>query len=390
MKSLKYKKIVFFSGSRAELDLTTPVVKFLKIKNKKKFKIFFILSGTHLSKYYGNSEKLIKNDLTIYKKIKLNLKDSSINGITLNFERLFSKFRKILTKLKPDLVFLVGDRYETLCLSLVSKLLNIKILHLHGGEKTEGSTDDVWRHVISKLSDFHSVISPNYKKRLIQLGEQPKNIFNFGSIGSDNIKKSFKENKKILEKSKYLSFDKKLLITYNSLSNNIKEGRRELKSILSSLSSFKKFGIFFTLPNHDLDANFLKEKIKEFCHKNTNAFYADYLGKERFIYYLKQSDLFIGNSSSGIIEAPVARVPTLNIGYRQKGRVFAPSIFRCSNNKKAIVKKINFILKLKQKKKIRYKDIFYKKNTIKKITDLISKILNNKILSNKNFYDLKI
>ena len=93
----------------------------------------------------------------------------------------------------------MGDRYETLCLSLVSKLLNIKILHLHGGEKTEGSTDDVWRHVISKLSDFHSVISPNYKKRLIQLGEQPKNIFNFGSIGSDNIKKSFKENKKIFE-----------------------------------------------------------------------------------------------------------------------------------------------------------------------------------------------
>ena len=199
MKSLKYKKIVFFSGSRAELDLTTPVVKYLKIKNKKKFKIFFILSGTHLSKYYGNSEKLIKNDLTIYKKIKLNLKDSSINGITLTFERLFSKFRKILTKLKPDLVFLVGDRYETLCLSLVSKLLNIKILHLHGGEKTEGSTDDVWRHVISKLSDFHSVISPNYKKRLIQLGEQPKNIFNFGSIGSDNIKKVLKKIKKFLK-----------------------------------------------------------------------------------------------------------------------------------------------------------------------------------------------
>ena len=126
--------------------------------------------------------------------------------------------------------------------------------------KKQGSTDDVWRHVISKLSDFHSVISPNYKKRLIQLGEQPKNIFNFGSIGSDNIKKSFKENKKIFEKSKYLSFDKKLLITYNSLSNKIKEGRRELKNILSSLSSFKKFGIFFTLPNHDLDANFLKRK----------------------------------------------------------------------------------------------------------------------------------
>ena len=116
-----------------------------------------------------------------------------------------------------------------------------------------------------------------------------------------------------------------------------------------------------------MDANFLKEKIKEFCHKNANAFYADYLGKERFIYYLKQSDLFIGNSSSGIIEAPIARVPTLNIGYRQKGRVFAPSIFGCSNNKKAIVKKINFILKLKQKKKLYIEIYFIKKIQYKKL-----------------------
>jgi len=385
----KYKKIIFFSVSRSELDLITPLIKKLKKKNKK-VKSIFIISGTHLSKLYGKSEKSIDKSIKINEKIHLNLKDTSKLGIVIIFEKLFSKFRKILTKFKPNLVLLVGDRYETLCLALTAKLLDIKILHLHGGEKTEGSIDDIWRHVISKLSDFHSVISPQYKKRLVQLGEQPKNIFNFGSVGSNNIRKSFKENEKTSYESKYLLFEKKLLITYNSLSNDINKGRKELKNILASLKSFKQFGIFFTLPNHDLDANFIKKEIIKFCRKNSNAFYADYLGKEKFIYYLKKSDLFIGNSSSGIIEAPVAKVPTLNIGDRQKGRAFSPSIFKCSSSKKEINNKIKLILKLKQNKKIKYKDIFYKKDVIKKITDLISKILNNKILSNKSFYDLKI
>lgn len=387
MKLSKSKKIIFFSGSRSELDLILPLIK--NIKRKNKIKSFFIISGTHLSSSYGKSERLIEKNIKIDEKIQLNLKDTSQKGITIIFEKLFSKFRKILLRLNPDLIFLVGDRYETLCLSLVSKLLNIKIIHMHGGEKTDGSIDDVWRHIISKLSDFHCVVSSEYKKRLIQLGEQPNKIFNYGSIGSNNFMNNYSVFKKNIFSDKYLSYKTKLLITYNSLSNNLKEGRKELKILLKALSNFKKFGILFTLPNHDLDANFIKKKILKYCQRNQNAFYVDYLGREKFIFYLKKSDIFIGNSSSGIIEAPAAKVPTLNIGNRQKGRVFSSSIFQAKSTTLDIRKKIKQIISLKNKNKILYKNIFYKKGTIKNIIKLINKILNKKISNNKNFYDIE-
>lgn len=387
MKSLKYKKIIFFSGSRSELDLITPLIK--NIKKKNKIKSFFIISGTHVSSFYGKSEKSIDKSIKIDKKIKLNLKNTSKESIVNIFEKLFSHFKKILLKEKPELIFLVGDRYETLCLSLVAKFLNIKILHMHGGEKTEGSTDDIWRHVISKLSDFHCVVSPEYKKRLIQLGEQPKKIFNFGSIGSNNFRtdKSINKNQKF--KSDYLSYRVKLLVTYNSLSNNINKGRDELNNLLKALDYFKKFGILFTLPNHDLDANYTRKKILEFCKKNNNAFFVHFLGNKKFSHYLKVSDIFIGNSSSGIIEAPAAKVPTLNIGDRQKGRIFSPSIFQSKGKSFELKRKIKSIIQLKIKNKIKYKNIFYKKDTINNITKLILNILYKKISSNKIFHDIQ-
>lgn len=388
MKSLKTKKIVFLSSNRSELDLNLTIIKkLLKIRH---LNSIFIITGAHLSKEYGRSKQTIDKNIKIDFKLKIDLSDSSKEAISSIIKKLLQEFIAILMKKKPDLVLIIGDRYEAFCLAAAANILDIKILHMHGGEKTEGSLDDIYRHVISKLSHFHCVSHNSYKKRLIQLGEQPKNIFNYGSIGSYNFQNLEKQKLDFFSDYKYFfKYRNKLVITYNSVSNNLKQSRKDLKSILSALKSFRHFGICFTLPNHDLDANYIRSEIKKFCKKNSNAFFVNHLGKEKFFFFLKNSDIFIGNSSSGIIEAPSAKIPTLNIGNRQLGRLMPPSVFNSKASTKILKNKIKFILKLKSKNKIKYKNIFYKKNILNNLVLLIKNILNNKIQVNKEFFDIR-
>lgn len=358
------KKIIFFSGSRADFDLIKPIYELLK-KNKK-YKTNLLVTGTNLDKKYSdeNVNKLKNNFL----KIKVNLKSSKKKDFSKIFSEYFNNFFDFLIKFKPSLIVLLGDRYEVLALSIVAKFLNCKVIHLHGGETTKGSLDDVWRNVISILSDFHFTSLNIYKEKVKRISGNYHNVYNLGSIGAYNIKNI---KQKIIFNKKY---PKKILVSYHSATYSISQSRKDFLELLKALSRFKNFLIFFTYPGHDIDSDFLIKKILNFKKKNRNVIFVKKVKKYSYGELLNSFDILVGNSSAGIIEAPSARIPSLNIGNRQMGRISGPSVFNTLGNKKFIFKKINFIL---NKKKINFHNPYYKKNILKNMYNKIIKIIKN-------------
>lgn len=356
------KKIIFFSGSRADFDLMKPIYEL--VKRNKKYNTNFLITGTNLDKKYNNKNINLLNKNFL--KIKVNLKSSEKKNFSKIFSQYFENFFFFLLKFKPNLIVLLGDRYEVLALSIAAKFLNCKVIHLHGGETTKGSLDDIWRNVISVLSDFHFTSLNIYKKKVQKILGNRHNVYNLGSIGAYNVKNI---KQKIIFKKKY---KKKILVSYHSATNSVSQSRKDFLELLKALSRFKNFLIFFTYPGHDLDSDFLIKKILIFKKKNKNVIFVKKAKKYSYGVLLNSFDILVGNSSAGIIEAPSARIPSLNIGNRQAGRVFGPSVFNTTGNNKFIFKKIKFIL---NKKKINFNNPYYKKNILKNMYNKIIKIV---------------
>ena len=248
---------------------------------------------------------------------------------------------------------LLGDRYEIFSAAIASYYNNIKIAHLHGGEVTHGSLDDSIRHSISKLSDIHFVCHTQYKKRLIQMGESPKNIFNYGSLGVERLVKEKKMNREKLVKKFKLNKNKKLfLITFNAYQYDEIHPIKIVKNLLNILDSLNNVQFIFSLSNSDNYSDEINNYIIKFCKKKKDAKYFKSLGFKYYSSLMKISDLVIGNSSSGIIEAPKFKLPVINIGNRQKGRVMMKNIFSVSGDFSSLKESIINILK---KKKINFK-----------------------------------
>lgn len=357
------KKIIFFSGSRADYDLINSIYQL--VSKNKTFNTYLLVTGTNLDRKY-NGKNIISSKPNILK-VKVNLKYSNKETFSKIFSEYVNKFYKLLLGLKPNLIVVLGDRYETLAISIVAKFLDCKLIHLHGGEKTEGSLDNIWRNVISILSDYHFTSLNIYKNKVIKLIGKNNNVFNFGSVGAFNIKKT---NNKLYINNK---FNKKILVSYHSATKSNLSSRNDFLELLKALTKFKKNLIFFTYPGHDIDSDFIIKNIQKFCRLNKNSIVMKKAEKFTYSELLNSFDILIGNSSAGIIEAPSAQIPTLNIGNRQKGRIFGPSIFHTKGESKKIYKKINLILKMK---KINYFNPYYKKNVLKNINNQILKILN--------------
>ena len=358
------KKIIFFSGSRADFDLIKPIYEL--VKRNKKYNTNLLITGTNLDKKYNEENiNLLNNN---FLKIKVNLKSSNKKEFSKIFSQYFENFFNFLIKFKPSLIVLLGDRYEVLALSIAAKFLNCKVIHLHGGETTKGSLDDVWRNVISVLSDFHFTSLNIYKKKVKKISRNNYNVYNLGSIGAYNVKNI---KQKIVFNKKY---PKKILVSYHSATNSISQSRKDFLELLKALSRFKNFLIFFTYPGHDIDSDFLIKKISNFKKKNRNVIFVKKVKKYSYGMLLNSFDILVGNSSAGIIEAPSARIPSLNIGNRQNGRVSGPSVFNTLGDNKFIFKKINFIL---SKKKINFHNPYYKKNILNNMYNKIIKIIKN-------------
>ena len=324
------KKICFITGSRADYGILHYLMK--KFHHDKKTKLQIIATNMHTSKKYGLTYKeILKDGFKINYKIKLPLISNKSKDVTKATGVALIGLAKTLDKLKPNLIVVLGDRYEILAASFAALSARIPVAHIHGGEATFGVIDDSIRHSITKISNLHFVSTREYRKRVIQLGENPKNIYLVGSLGVERIKKI-----KLLKKNE---FEKKInlipenttiLFTYHPTMQSKAIESKNIKEILFSLKKLKKTRIIFTLPNSDANSDIIKKNLINFSKKNKKKYKVfKSMGSSLYLSAIKHSNLVLGNSSSGIIEAPSLATASVNIGDRQDGRVKGKSVINC-------------------------------------------------------------
>jgi len=382
-------KICIVTGTRAEYGLLKRLM--FEIKKNKKFQLRIIVTGMHLSKKFGFTYREIESDgFKINKKININLKSDTSIGIINSINLGTKGFTKAYEKLKPDLIMVLGDRYEIFAAVVAACFSRIPVVHLHGGETTEGSIDEALRHSITKMSHMHFVANKEYKKRVMQLGENPKMVFNVGGLGVDNIRYTKLLTKARLKKDLNLKFAKKnLLINFHPETLNKFSSRKQFNEVLKALKKFNKINLVFTMPNADLDGKIIFKMIKDFVKKNKNAQYFISMGQLRFFSCLKYFDGMIGNSSSGLLEMPSFKKGTLNIGDRQLGRLKAESVINVRPNKESIIRGINILYSKKFQKKLKKtKNPYGLGGATEKIIKILSKVKLKNLLK-KRFYSLK-
>lgn len=384
MKSKKLK-VAVFTGSRAEYGLLFWLMR--DIDADKDMKLYVIASGMHLSHEFGDTYSKIEEDgFKIDEKVEILLSSNTPIGILKSMGLGLIGYSESFTRIKPDLIIILGDRFEALAAAQSAMLLRIPILHLHGGEITEGAYDDSIRHAITKLSYLHATSTEEYRKRVIQLGESPNRVKYVGAIGLDAIKKMKFLNRKELTKS--LNFDCNcpyFLITFHPTTLDSRNDSVAFSNLLSALDSFKEFNLIFTYPNADDGGRKIIERIKDYSIKNSDrAFSVPSMGQLNYLSALKHASLVIGNSSSGIIEAPSFKIPSVNIGVRQKGRLSARSVYHSSIHLKDIKNAINSSLKLDQNSK-NFKNPYELNNTSRNIINMIKK---SDLKSSKSFYSI--
>jgi len=371
MKKFKTRKICIVSSTRADFGILSEVIK--SLQKEKSFDTKLLLTGSHLEDKYGLTfHEALKKNFKIFKKIKILSKRNDSLSLLKNSEKILNKFSKELKKLSPNLIILLGDRYEIFCIAYCAFILGVPIAHLYGGELTQNSLDDSMRHSITKLSDFHFVSTNRYLRRVIQLGENKKNIFNIGSVSLDKIDRFKFLNKDEIEKKLKINFKRKIIIcTMHPETNNLKNIKKQISILLSSLKNIRSTSIVFTMPNDDLGSDLIRAKIKKFCISNKNAFYFKSLGKDIYFSLIKISNLVMGNSSSGIIESPSLGTYSINLGLRQLGRIQSKSTFNINYETKKIKRSINKILKLK---KTKIHNPYFKRNSVGKFISILKKL----------------
>ena len=379
-------KVCVITGTRAEYGLLKRLM--FEIRKNKKLRLNTIVTGMHLSKKFGLTYKeIIKDGFKINKKINLNLRSDATDGIIKSINKGSLGFVKAYKKLKPDIILVLGDRYEIFAAVIAACFSKIPIAHLHGGEITEGSIDEALRHSITKMSHVHFVAAKEYKQRVIQLGENPNRVFNVGGLGVDNIKHLKLLSKTELEKDLNFNFKKRnILINFHPETLNKLSVRKQFNEVLMALKKFNNINLIFTMPNADIGGGVIYKMIKNFVKNHKNARYFISIGQLRFLSCLKYIDGMVGNSSSGLLEMPSFKKGTVDIGDRQLGRLKAKSIISVKVNKNEIIKGINILYKNKFKNKIKkIKNPYGEGGASIKIVQILLKIKIKDILKKKFF-----
>lgn len=379
--------ICFITGSRAEYCALFPLLK--NIKHNKKFNLKLLVTGMHLEKKYGYTYKEILNDkFKITKKIKILSSNDDDLAVCYTMGKCITKVAKELKKIKPDFLVITGDRYEQFAACQAAYVCKIPIIHISGGESTTGAYDEGFRHSISKMSNIHFVANIKYKKRLIKMGENPKNIHVVGGIGVDSFKKTKIISKKEIEEKLKIKLKKNnFVVTHHpeTLSNG-NNYINQLRDIISSIKYFKDINFIFTMSNSDSFSNKGRKFILKKTYKLKNIKFFNHLGRINYFSLIKNVNGVIGNSSSGILELPLMKKFTINIGDRQKGRLFSNSVFTIKCSEAKIKNAIKKIVYLKNKKFI-FNSLYGNGGASKLITNKILQYKLKKINLKKTFYD---
>lgn len=333
---MKKRKICVVTGTRAEYGLLHWLMD--GINKSTKLELQIIATGMHLSPEFGLTYKEIENDgFKIDRKVEMLVSSDSSNGIVKSMGLGMIGITDALEDLKPDLLLVLGDRYEIFSAVSASMVYRIPVAHLHGGEATEGLIDEPIRHSITKMSHLHFVANTEYRKRVIQLGEQPDRIFLVGGLGIDNIVKLNLLGRKELEQA--LGFklgSKNLMITFHPVTLEDSTSDEQMQELLAALGKLKDTHLIFTMPNADTDGRILFKLIEDFVEKHPHSKAFTSLGQLRYLSCIQHVDGVVGNSSSGLHEVPSYKKGTINIGDRQRGRIKADSVIDCGPTRKSI------------------------------------------------------
>jgi len=321
------RKIAVVTGARSEYGLLKNTIR--KIEENLNMELQLIVTGTHLSKKYGYTVTEIENDEFEIKE-RIHIIDDAVNDMCLEASKLLNGINNVFKRLKPDLLLILGDRYEIFIVSTAAMLMNIPICHISGGEITEGAIDDKIRHSITKMSNIHFPGAKEYAENIAKMGEERWRIFNVGDPGIENIKNTkLYEDKEIKDKIGFKVDEKNLVVTFHPVTLESENTEQYIDNLISALNKFNN-KIIITYPNSDVGSDIIIKKIKQYEEENDNVKVFKSLGIQLYLSVIKKCGVVIGNSSSGIVEAPYFKIPVVNIGNRQKGRLMAKNIINCN------------------------------------------------------------
>jgi len=378
------RKICVVTGSRAEYGLLYTLIK--KIEKDDELQLQLIVTGTHLSPEFGLTYQEIEKDgLIIDRKVEMLLSSDTPVGITKSMGVAVISFADIFEQLKPNLLVLLGDRYEILAAAQAALIAKIPIGHIAGGDITEGAFDESIRHSITKMSHLHFVTNEYSLQVVKQLGENPENIYNVGSLGIDRIIRLQLINRFELEKFLKFTFLKKnLLVTFHPVTLDCQTSGQQFNELLQALHNLgSEVGLIFTRPNADPGSQEIVDLLDDFVARHSNAIVYTSLGQLYYYSLIAQVDAVVGNSSSGIYEVPYFNKPTVNIGDRQKGRLLTSSVINCDVERTEIEKAIRraFV-----KDCSNVENYYGDGNSATKILNIIRSIKDYRVLLKKIFY----
>lgn len=381
------RKICVVTGSRAEYGILRNLI--AAIQQDPELNLQLIATNQHLSKRQGETFREIERDgFTIDYKVYMADDEAADNAhfTVESISRGVAGFADAFDTLKPDMLLILGDRYEMLAVASAALIYKIPIAHLHGGEITEGAFDDAIRHAITKMSHLHFTSTESYRNRVIQLGEQPERVFNVGALGVENIMKtSFMSKEEIEQSLNFQLTDKCFLCTYHPVTLSDMSSERQILNLLEALDGYKDYHMIFTYSNSDTNSQIIIQRIQEYVDNHADrCMFIPSLGQRRYFSVLRQVTAVLGNSSSGIIEVPSFCIPTLNIGDRQKGRIAADSVIHCGYSTEEIKAGLAKVTSYGHKP---IGNPYYKEGTCQSILDIIKTYpLEN--LVQKHFYDI--
>lgn len=384
------RKVCVVTGTRAEFGLMQILMR--ELQSDPEVDLQIIATGMHLSPEFNLTYQAIEEaGFEITKKIEVLLSSDSTVGISKSMGLAMISFSEAYNEMSPDVIVVLGDRFEIFGAVSAAMICRIPIGHIHGGEATEGLIDEPIRHSISKMSHLHFTATEEYRQRVIQLGEQPDRVFFTGTPGIDNIHQLALLNRSDFEASIDFKLAEKnnILVTFHPVTLEENSAERQFQELLLALEELEDARVIFTMPNADTDGRIIMQQINQYVANSggkAKAFTS--LGQLRYLSALKNMDLVLGNSSSGLIEAPSFRIPTVNIGDRQKGRIKAESVIDCETDLQSILSACRKALSLDFNNSIASMESPYGTGgASKKIKDLLKNFPLEGILK-KRFYDL--
>lgn len=369
------RKVLVVTGTRSEYGLLYWTMK--EIQNDKDLQLQLVVTGNHLVKEYGYTVEQIKKDgFLIDEEIDMIINSEKKSSIAKSMGIELIQMAQCFDRLKPDILLILGDRYETFVAAACAMMMNIPIAHMNGGESTEGAVDEQIRHAITKMSHIHFPGAEYYKERIIKMGEEPWRVYNVGQAGIENIKRLKLMEKSQLEVELNISFNKPVfLITFHPVTLDVENTENQISNLLDAIKDFNAKYIF-TYPNADFGSKIIIDKINYFAKENNNAYIFYSLGQKRYLSLLKYANVMIGNSSSGIIESSIFKLPVVNIGDRQKGRLRNNNIIDVGYSKEEIecaIDKALFSKKFKESLNC-IKNVYGDGNVSKRIANVLKSI----------------